>query len=277
MTAAIAPVLRYPGGKARIAPWIVDHLPPHRLYIEPYAGGLGVLLTKPPSAVEIANDLDQRVVTFWRVLRDRPEELIRMVAGTPVSRWEFDQSDEWTGDELEDARRFVVRVWQAFGVKIGGSSGWDRGGRLDTKRRSLPAVWAGLPDRLAAVVDRLRHVQLECKPALDLIASWSVPDALLYIDPPYVESTLGGDRLYRHTMTEADHLALLEALDRHPGPVVLSGYRCEIYDDRLTGWRRIDRPALAQLGAKRTESLWLNPTAAAAAKQLPMNLKGHEA
>jgi DNA adenine methylase len=267
MTATFRPVLRYPGGKARLAPWIIEHLPPHQVYVEPFFGGGSVLLAKPPVKVEVANDLDGRVVNFFRVLRDRPDELIRAVALTPVSRAEYRQSDELTGDELEDARRFTVRVWQSFGVKLGSGSGWDRGGRLKTKRRSLPSVWSGIPERLQEVVERLQHVQIECRPAEELIAAWQDPGTLFYIDPPYPQTTRGADRLYRHEMNDDGHTALLDQLDAHPGMVVISGYRCPLYDERLVHWRRIDCAALALLGARRTESIWLNRAAAAGITQ----------
>lgn len=262
MSAALKPVLRYPGSKARLAPWIVQHLPPHDSYLEPFCGSLTVLFAKPRSTVETVNDLDAQVVGFFRVLRERPEDLARLVALTPWARAEYEASyDPPTGDALEDARRFAVRSWQAYGMKRGGRSGWsnDFNGLKGQRRIRL---WATLPARLLAVAARLREVQIECRPALDLIARFRDPAVAIYADPPYPQA-LRTDGLYRHDLTVADHDALLDALDAHPGPVLLSGYRCERYDTRLAHWTRLDRAALAEGGRARVESLWLNPVAVA--------------
>lgn len=273
MTDQLRPVLRYPGAKARVASWIVDHLPPHEIYIEPFFGAGSVLLSKPAAKVEVANDLDRRVVTFFKVLRDRPLELARAVEMTPFSRDEYALSDEETRDELETARRFLVRCWQSFGVKIGSGSGWDRSGA--SRGRSAIRLWRDIPDRLLTVADRLAGVYIEARPALDVIAHWSHDDALIYADPPYLRETRpNGDRLYRHELTTEDHIELLEALDRHPGPVVLSGYRCDLYDQRLAHWRREDKPARAYLNARRVESIWINPVAAARVAQPRLELTG---
>jgi DNA adenine methylase len=267
--------MRYPGGKARLAPWILSHMPPHQVYVEPFFGGGSVFFGKQRVPVEVVNDLDDRVVNLYRVLREQPDELIRLVTLTPYALTEYQESTEITGEPLEDARRFLVRVWMAHGGKLGSISGWRRGwnGGNDGRRGSSATVWAGLPERLAQVVDRLTGVMIDCRPAVDVIAGWAVPDCVIYADPPYPLDTRNrSNRLYRHEMTDQDHVELIAALEAHPGPVLLSGYRCDLYDELLTHWTRVDRDVVAYAQAERTESLWLNPVSTNFRRQLTMEM-----
>ena len=120
------------------------------------------------------------------------------------------------------------------------------------------------------VTERLREVQIEQQPALKLIERYKTPSVLIYADPPYLLSTRS-KRLYRNEMKDADHLELLDALDSHPGPVILSGYDHQMYNDRLKHWHREEKQAIAEMGRIRTEVLWINPVAAQQAGQLSMN------
>lgn len=269
MTSVIRPVLRYPGAKTRLAPWIVDRLPPHSLYIEPFAGSCAVFLTKAPAKVEVINDLDERVVNLFRVLRSRPHELAGAIRLTPYSRAEYLASDDPADDELEAARRFLVRVWMAHGGKLGSRSGWRQGwaGGSTTSRGSSAKVWKGLPERIVAIADRLRDAMIDCRPALDVLADWTTEEAVVYADPPYPMSVLSrgsvsGRSYYGHDMTdEVSHRELLAALNTFPGAVLLSGYRSTFYDEALAHWRRDDIEVRAYRQAVRTESLWMNPAA----------------
>lgn len=280
---SIKPVLRYPGAKWRIADWIVEQLPPHRGYVEPFAGSAAVLFRKPRAVVECINDLDVEIVNFFTMLRDQPETFARAVELTPYARSEYDLSFEPTDDPIERARRWLVRCTFSHAAKLGSISGMKVGadGIRTGMATGCPArTWATWPDRLLAAADRFRGVQIEHRPAIDVIAGWNQRGTLLYCDPPYLTSTLAsGDdhdeagkwaRCYRHTMTDDDHAELLSALDRHPGPVVLSGYRNDLYDDRLNAWRRVERSARAYSNARRVECLWMNPVAADMARQQPL-------
>lgn len=256
MTQPIKPVLRYHGAKWRIASWVIENLPPHKHYLEPFFGSGAVFFCKEPAPIETINDIDGRVVNFFRVLRERPDELIQALALTPWSRRECEEGGEPSSDPLEDARRFAVRCWQARASRIIGSSGWQHriaGGYPDV------ALWAKLPDRLRAVTARLARAQIECRPAVDVIAQYNHRDVLIYADPPYLLGLRG--RAYTHEMTDEDHVRLLEVLMQHKGPVVLSGYRSELYMDTLKGWQHKTRETIALMGARRTEVLWLNPLA----------------
>lgn len=104
------PALRYYGGKFRLGSWIARHLPDHVAYVEPFGGAAGVLLRKDPSELEVYNDIDGSVVNFFKVLRERPQELIRQLKRTPFARAEFDLSFKPSPDPLEEARRFFVQA-----------------------------------------------------------------------------------------------------------------------------------------------------------------------
>lgn len=257
------PPIPYFGSKQTIAPWVVSMLPPHEHYVEPFCGSLAVLLAKPPSRMETVNDLDHGVQTFWRVLRDRPDELIRAAALTPHSRAEYEDAyDEDTTDELELARRIWVRLTQSRSATLR-RSGWrhyvDPGTYI-----GMPAYLDGYRDRMPAAAERLMRVSLECRPALEVIASYgSRPGCLLYVDPPYLASTRGWGRNYRcEFKDESDHRALAEALWDCSAAVVLSGYHSPLYDELYEGWYREQTAAATGNGRAgeqaRVEVLWSN-------------------
>lgn len=252
----VRPILRYPGGKWLLADWIVSQFPEHTGYLEPYCGSAAVFFHKEPAEHEIINDLNGDLVNLFRVLRSHSLELIDQIHLTPWSREEYDASYAPCEDPIERARRFLVRCWQAHGTRLNGKSGWrHRGPSSGGKTASL---WKQLPDRLMAVIDRLKDAEIECLPALDIIKAY--PDFLLYVDPPYELSTRNG-AMYSHEMTLKDHRELLETLLQHRGPVVLSGYAHELYDTMLERWTRLTMPALAEHGKRAEEVLWLNPQA----------------
>lgn len=256
--------LRYPGSKWTLAPLIAALLPYRRVYLEPFAGSAAVLFHRRASDLEILNDADHKIVNFWRVLRSRPHELAAAVEYTPWSRVEYLDAREDSDDELESARRLVIRCWQGHGSKMVGSSGWCR---TKGARRTHALAWLNLPHRIVAVKDRLAAVHLECRDALRLLAEYRIPDAAVYLDPNYHPGTLvEHGRFYRQNLDRAGHLELLALAREHPGPLLLSGYRHPDYDHALSaarGWQRWDLPALADGGRRRTESLWLNPVAVA--------------
>ena len=269
------PILRYHGGKWKLAPWIIQHFPEHRSYIEPFGGAASVLIRKPRSYAEVYNDLDGEIVNLFRVARDRGEELIRAVELTPFSRADFFESFLPALDPMEQARRTMVRSFMGFGGNLTrpnrDGTTQRTGFRSYSKknRRSIPAGdWRNYPDSIAALIDRLRGVIIECRPALDVIAAHDAKDVLIYVDPPYVHATRGHDaggthRAYRHELSDEQHRALAGALRAGKGMVVLSGYPCDLYDSELyPDWKRVERPHFADGARPRTEVLWLNQAAA---------------
>lgn len=255
------PVLKYPGSKWRLADWIISLMPPHKSYLEPFFGSGAVFFKKEPSRIETINDLDGEIVNLFRVIRDKPEELARAIALTPYSREEYERAwslrQEGGRDDVETARLTLVRYWQTHGSSQVYKGGWknDRAGReyaYDVR------YWNQLPGWIMDAVARLKTAQIEQLPALDVIRRFRHPDVLIYADPPYVLSTRKG-RQYNVDMTDdKEHVKLLDALKVHPGPVILSGYESELYDQHLQGWIKLQRKALAEGGAARTETVWMN-------------------
>jgi DNA adenine methylase len=235
-------------------------MPEHVHYLEPFFGSGAVFFCKQPSKFETINDLDSDVTNLFRVIRTRKDELAAAVEMTPWSREEYDASFTHAGDELEDARRFLVRCWQSFGAKFNDETGWAHS--ISSRGRYCTQNWRALPKRIAVVADRLLHAQIENQPGVKVIKRYSNPEVLIYCDPPYVQK-IRGDRwsgeMYSAELTDADHAELLDVLDAHPGPVILSGYACPLYDDRLKHWTRLTHDATAERGKKRTEILWMNP------------------
>jgi DNA adenine methylase len=256
---AIPRILHYPGSKWSMADWIISHFPEHQTYLEPFFGSGAVLFSKQRSKLETINDLDGEVVNLFRIIRERPEELARIIYLTPHSREEYYQSYLEAEDDLERARRLIVRLWQGRGGKTSHRTGWrsmiEMNGPLPGKE------WLKFPGKISAVAERLIGVQIENQAAIDLIKRYSRKNVLIYADPPYILSTRTTSS-YKHEMTEDDHEQLLQTLDEHPGPVILSGYSHPLYDDRLKHWRRESKRAKAEAGAIREEVIWINPVAA---------------
>lgn len=253
------PALRYHGGKWMLAPWIIQHFPPHRIYVEPYGGGASVLLRKARSYAEVYNDLDGEIVNLFRVLRDQGKELKRLVELTPYAREEFIQSYEPTDCDLERARRTLVRAAMGFGSAS--ASGKSTGFRSDSNRSgTTPAHdWMNYPDTMRLVVERLRGVVIENKDALEVMKRMDREDALHYVDPPYVRSTRNSSgNSYRFEMSDDDHRTLAETLASLKGKVVLSGYPSPLYDELYRTWHHVTKAACANGRSKRTEILWCN-------------------
>jgi DNA adenine methylase len=260
MVAMVIPrILHYPGSKWSMANWIISHFPDHTTYLEPFFGSGAVLFTKPRSQLETVNDLDGEVVNLFRVIRTRPDELAHTIRFTPHSREEYYLSYDSADDELERARRLIVRLWQGRGGKTSHRTGWRS--MIETNGPLPGKEWLKFPEKISAVAERLIGVQIENRPAVELIKRYSRQSVLIYADPPYILATRTTSS-YKHEMSEEDHEKLLEVLEEHPGPVILSGYSHPIYDKRLKHWRRKTKRAKAEAGAIREEVLWINPFAA---------------
>ena len=248
-------VLKYPGAKNRIANWICSFIPEHSMYLEPYAGSLAVLFNKPRSHIETVNDINEDVVNFFRVLRDYPEKLRIAIEFTPFSRSEYESSYEYTEEPIEKARRFSVRCWQSFGCSNAYRNGFKSG--QQTRSPNPARAWAEMPEVITQAADRLKGVQIENLPALELINRYDTPDVFMYVDPPYLHGTRK-KYLYKHEMEDEEHEQLLEVLLRHPGKIILSGYDNELYNTMLSRWRKESVSTQAENGLKRVETIWMN-------------------
>jgi DNA adenine methylase len=262
MNVARRPVLRWHGGKWLLAPWIISHMPSHRVYVEPFGGAASVLIRKPRSYAEIYNDLDDDVVNLFRVLRSEASgRLIDMLRLTPFASAEFAAAYAPCDCDVERARRLIVRSFMGFGSngvhkKTGFRSNSNRSGTTPARD------WVNYPDALAAIVARFAGVVVINRDAAAVMENHDGPDTLHYVDPPYMMDTRAdGAADYAHEMTDDDHARLLQCLQcllGLRGKVMLSGYPSPAYDAMLSGWRRIERAALADGAKKRTEVLWLN-------------------
>ncbi|KKK66940.1 hypothetical protein LCGC14_2959050 [marine sediment metagenome] len=266
------PIMRYHGGKWRIAPWVISHFPEHRIYVEPFGGAGSVLLRKPRSFAEVYNDLDGDVVNVFRVLRDhdQAQRLRTLLELTPWSRQEFWLCYEPTDDPIERARRTIARSFMAHGSTH--RRAHRTGFRAKNYRRNQTGAgdWRNFPGQIPAFVERLQGVTIECRPAIEIILQQDTADTLHYVDPPYVlntrssircQSERDGWRAYVHNLTDDEHESLAEVLRSLDGMVVLSGYPSPLYDELYKGWSSIERSALADGGMKRLEVLWLNEAA----------------
>lgn len=262
------PALRYHGGKWRLAPWVIEHFPPHRFYVEPFGGAASVLLRKPRSYAEVYNDLDGEIVNLFRVLRDEDQarELCRLVELTPYSRDEFEASYEMDGDLVEQARRTVTRSWMGFGSMLTGRFGTGFRGDVRRPWKTPCQDWVDYPAALWLVAERMRGVVVENSPAVEILRKYDDPETLFYVDPPYPFSTRNDRRCggYRYEMSDDEHRALAEVLKGLRGMVVLSSYPCDLYSE-LYGdgdWRCVSTRSYADRALAREEMLYLSPNVA---------------
>ncbi|GKS96936.1 DNA adenine methylase [Acidovorax sp. SUPP2825] len=265
MDTVTRPALRYHGGKFRLAGWIMQFFPSHRIYTEVFGGAAGVLLQKPRSHGEVYNDLDGHIVTFFRVLqtpalRDRLAQALTL---TPYARAEFELAWEPTDDAVEIARRVAIRAQMGFGSA--GATKGSTGLRTDTMRRYSTAQmdWASYPSALLDVAERFQQVLVENRPAVDVLQQHDSTETLHFVDPPYVHATreMRSQSGYRFEMSDDDHAELIDVLSRLQGMVVLSGYQSDLYAGLLHGWQMYTTEARASGGrgaTTRTEVVWLN-------------------
>ena len=248
--------LRYPGSKWSIAQDIVSHFSKHYHYVEPYFGSGAVFFSKPVSPHELINDMNGLVVNLFRVLRDQTDDLVFALEATPWSRDEYGQSHVVTGEAVEDARRFVTRIWQAHASDLAKKTGWKTRGSKQSAR-GLSVRWQRVPAELADLAIRLKDAEIENRPALEIMRRFATKDTLIYADPPYLMETRT-QKMYAHEMRVEDHLEMLDFLKRHPGPAVISGYENSIYDKQLTGWKKVStKPPKVEKQANRMEVLWI--------------------
>lgn len=214
---------KWVGGKSRLRKPIIDLLPPHTCYVEPFAGAAWVLFGKPPSDVEVLNDIDQELVTFFRLVKEKPEELIASFEWELVSRAEFKRLaslDPKGLTDVERAHRFYYLIMAGWGGELNyprfqtsitdGGHGNRLIGALET-----------LQERLRPIHERLRTVIIENLDWRECVDRYDRPGTVMYLDPPYPENGAN----YAHNMREWDqHRALAERLKRTRCKWILSSY-----------------------------------------------------
>lgn len=244
------PALRYFGGKWMLAPWIIENMPPHQVYVEPFAGGASVLIRKPRSATEIYNDLDGEIVGIFRV--------IQLLKRTPYSRAEYLLAFEPSRDPVIRAQRAIIRAYMSIHhialFDMSKSSGFASARGHES--------WTRYPRCLSAVCKRLQGVVIEQRDAFRVIDLNDSLETLFFVDPPYLPSTrCSGDARYRNELSDTDHVRLLERLNAIQGRAMISGYPSKLYDEMLDGWERLEKPHFARANGSRKaiEVLWISP------------------
>ena len=277
--------LKWFGGKFYLADWLIGLMPPHLTYIEPYAGGLAVLMRKDPmderhqwgtssserGKSEIVNDVHGGLINFWRVLQDEEAfaKFKRRIEATPFCKqmWQEaealmmpDESRIVDGCDVIAAAAFFVRCRQA---RAGSMATFTpmRKNATSVHMNGDVGTWLNAIDSLPEVHNRLRRVVIFNEDAVKVIEREDDWKTLFYLDPPYMHDTRVELNGYKHEMSIDDHKRLLKTIKGCVGMVMISGYRNEIYDSALVGWHRYDKETTSGssgLAAKRVESVWLN-------------------
>lgn len=251
-------IAKYPGSKWSLAEWIINFFPKHHSYLEPFFGSGAVLFNKPRSNIETINDLDHNVINLFECIREDPKKLAGMIYMMPYAREVYEKAyEEIPENKFQAAINFYIRLNQGHGFRTTGERvGWknDVQGR---ERSYASRDWCNLPEMIMQAAERLRGVQIENRPAIELIKRFNFDNVLIYCDPPYVLETRHGKQ-YRHEMSDMEHEELLKVLLLHRGPVLISGYDTELYQDMLSKWERREKISYSQICSPKKEVLWMN-------------------
>lgn len=255
------------GGKFSHLDWLLPLLPVAEHFCEPFGGSAAVLVNRDPAPIETYNDLDGEVVNFFRVLREKPDDLIRAIGLTPFSREEFefaiDHQEDIKLSNLERARLFFIRARQVrTGLAQKASSGRWANCKLTSRAGMSGAVsrWLGSVDGLPEIAERLVRVQIENAPAVEVIGRYDSSDTLFYCDPPYTHDSRGDINAYKYEMNNEAHRELAGALKSSKGMVAVSGYESPLMNELYKGWNKILGPVknINSVRQPRQEILWVN-------------------
>ena len=183
-----------------------------------------------------------------------------MIAAIPYSRKVYDsQFSIVSKDPVDKACAFLIKCWQGYGFKTSGiKTGWKRD-KTGQERAYNLSNWYHLPEWIEEIAERLRNIQIEHKPALDLIREFDSPDSFFYLDPPYLLNTRSAKQ-YQYEMTEEDHIQLLETIVHCSAQIMISGYDTPLYNDYLHTWDTLRIPNQTTSGVVREEIVWMNYT-----------------
>lgn len=252
-------IFKYPGSKWSIANWIISFFPEHHSYLEPFLGSGAVLFNKPRSNIETVNDLDGNVVNLFEWIKKDPERLAHEIYWTPYSRQIYEEAFATVPeDSLQKAVNFYIRLNMGHGFRTSGEKvGWKND--VQGRERSYASNdWCNLPEKIIQAAERLRGVQIECMPAVELMKRFNNKKVLIYLDPPYMPGTRHGKQ-YRYEMfDEKSHEELLETAKSHKGYVIISGYDTDLYNDMLSDWHKEETTCYSQVCSKKREVLWMN-------------------
>jgi DNA adenine methylase len=264
------------GAKGLVAPLLVPHFARAKVYAEPFFGAGSVFYRLPPGTYEreAVNDLDASLMTFFRVLRDRTDDLVRVLEFTPYARDEFEAALTRSDDPLEEARRVWVRSRQGFAGSAGTVGDW---GRYPGNAHGWgPSETCSKLAVIRTYAARLRAVAIDHIDATDFVEKWGQAETFVYEDPTYLPETCTG-AVHEHTMSSDDHRRLAEANHRaveRGARVAISGYPSRLYSEELyLGWRRVELNvalySTREKGQRRTECLWMSYPATEALGYVP--------
>lgn len=214
---------KWVGGKSRLRKQIISLLPKHTCYVEPFSGAAWVLFGKPRSDVEVLNDIDQELITFFRVVKEKPEELIAAFEWELVSRAEFQRLASLEPKALTDVQR-AHRFYYLIMAGWGGESKYPRfqtsisdGGHGNRLIGALKT----LKERIAPVHERLKTVIIENLEWQDCLDRYDRANTVMYIDPPYPDNGVN----YAHNMRDwKEHQELARRLHNTKCKWILSSY-----------------------------------------------------
>lgn len=271
----------YIGAKLGLLDWLYPLFPPPGVVnhlVDAFGGSFCVSINAPRYRIITANDLNSEIVNFFRVLRDRGDELRDRLRLTPFSREEFELCYAPTRDEMEMARRFFTRTRQSF-YGMGGNmvkTGWCSAVASATVMHGEALNrWLNGVEALDEVVDVLRRIQIEHMDALNLISKYGAREVFIYCDPPYHHATRSGRKTYAHEWdSDEDQSKLASALNATDAYAAVSGYYSPLMQDLYKGWMMHQAPDLNNRMGKRPkrECLWTNYDPAAFSKQISMEL-----
>lgn len=258
-------VLKYPGSKWNIAKQLTELIPAHHSYVEPFFGSGALFFNKPSSNIETINDLEHDVVNLFLCIQENAEKLARLIMTTPYSREMYDSTfnceehiAEGTGeDPYRKALVFLIKCWQGHGFR---TNGYKVGWKNDVQgRESMYALWNWyrLPEWVIMIAERLRKVQIENRPALEVIERFNYENVFMYLDPPYLLKIRAGKQ-YRHEMTDVGHEEFLKIALQSRAKIMISGYESSMYNDYLKDWNKVCFKSCAEHGGSRTEVIWMN-------------------
>lgn len=256
-------VLKYPGGKWNIASQLANLIPTHHSYVEPYFGSGALLFNKPPSNIETINDLDSDVVNLFRCIQKDSERLARLVMTTPFSREVYDNQFEADTastiyiSSFQRAAEFLIRCWQGHGFRTNGYKvGW-KNDVVGRERAYALWNWYRLPEWIIDAAERLRTVQIENRPALEVIERFNHRGVFQYWDPPYLLGTRTGKQ-YKYEMSDSDHEDMLKKALQSKAKIMISGYESDMYNDYLFKWNKKYFISCAEHSGTRKETVWIN-------------------
>lgn len=251
--------VKYPGSKWAVAGWVTGFFPEHHSYLEPFFGSGAVLFHKPRSHIETVNDLDGDVTNLFGWIKNDPERLAHEIYWTPYGRGTYENAYVAAPrDSLGRAVDFCIRLNMGHGFRTTGEKvGWKND--VHGRERAYAALdWKSLPERLMEAAERLRGVQIENRPAVEVMGRFCHGDVLIYLDPPYMPGVRHGKQYKCEMYDEKSHMELLDAALRHKGPLLISGYETMLYNGMLKGWHKEKTCCRAQNGGRREETLWMN-------------------